>query len=252
MIFLKKKDIAVKYSAAVLGSVFVLLGIIYNIKSNFTVGTVFAYLLGVILLLYGVLYERLSRALPKWLKCTAVFGYIFVLAFTAAVYICGADDTVDYSEDALIVLGAGIKGETIGSNLQERLDAALEYHKKNPNAVIVVSGGKGNYESITEALAMERYLLQNGVPSDNIIKEERSTSTEENFRYSKELLDGYFAGEYRVAYITNRFHIYRAGCIGEAQGFEGLTHQGAKTPWYTAVPNGLREMLAILKLWIFG
>ncbi len=249
---MKKKDLAVKYSATALGSVFVLLGVIYNIKSNFTVGTVFAYLLGVILLLYGVLYKRLSRALPKWLKYTAVFGYIFVLAFTAAVYICGANDTVTYKEDAVIVLGAGIKGEMIGSNLQERLDTALEYHEMNPNAVIVVSGGKGNYESITEALAMERYLVQNGVPQEKIIKEERSTSTEENFAFSKEILDSHFENGYTAAYITNGFHIYRSGCMGEAQGFGGLTHLGAKTPWYTAVPNGLREMLAILKMWIFG
>lgn len=243
---------AVRYICLALGALLFLSAVLYTVKSNFTVGTGLAYALGIVLLSYGLLYEKISPMLPLWAKLCFVFGLAFVAVFVVSVYACGANDTVTYNEDAVIVLGAGIKGEKIGNNLQERLDTALEYHAKNPNAVIVVSGGKGNYESITEALAMERYLLQNGVPQEKIIKEERSTSTEENFAFSKELLDSRFKDGYTAAYITNGFHIYRAGCLGESQGIQGLTHLSAKTPWYTVIPNGLREMLAILKMWIIG
>ncbi len=243
---------AVRYICLALGTLLLLSGVLYTVKSNFTVGTGLAYALGIALLAYGVFHNELSGLLPAWLKALCLFGLVFTAVFAVSVYICGADDTVTYKEDAVIVLGAGIKGEKIGNNLQNRLDTALEYHKKNPNAVIVVSGGKGPYEDITEALAMERYLLQNGVPQEKIIKEERSTSTEENFAFSKEVLDSHFENGYTAAYITNGFHIYRAGCMGEAQGIEGLTHLSAETPWYTVIPNGLREMLAILKMWIIG
>lgn len=243
---------AAKYICLALGTLLLLSAVLYTVKSNFTVGTGLAYALGTLLLAYGLLYGRISTVLPLWAKLCFAFVLAFVAVFVISVYICGANDTVNYREDAVIVLGAGVKGEKIGSNLQERLDTALEYHEKNPNAVIVVSGGKGNYETISEALAMERYLLQNGVPQDKIIKEDRSTSTEENFAFSKKILDSHFEREYTAAYITNGFHIYRAGCLGKAQGIEGLTHLSAKTPWYTIVPNGLREMLAILKIWIFG
>lgn len=242
----------VRYICLALGVILFLSGVLYTVKSNFTVGTGLTYALGIVLIAYGVFHPRLSCLLPTWVKVLCLLGLVFTAVFTVSVYICGARDTVSYKEDAVIVLGAGIKGEKIGSNLQERLDTALEYHKKNPNAVIVVSGGKGDYEDITEALAMERYLLQNGVPQERIIKEERSTSTEENFAFSKQILDSHFENGYTAAYITNGFHIYRAGCLGEAQGLGELTHLGAETPWFTVIPNGLREMLAILKMWIIG
>ena len=151
-----KKETVAKYLSIALGAVFVVLGILYNLKSNFTVGTVFSYLLGLILLAYGIFHKSLSRKIPNWIKYIAVFGYIFVLTFTASLYICGNNDNVDYKEDAIIVLGAGIKGEKIGTNLQKRLDTVIGYHHKNPDAVIVVSGGQGPYEDISEALAMER------------------------------------------------------------------------------------------------
>lgn len=245
-----KKQLAVKYTAVAVGAAFVFFGVLYNFTSNFTVGTVFSYLLGAASLVYGVFHKKLSQKLPKWLKAFFVFCYAFVIVFAASVYICGNSDNVTYDEDALIVLGAGIKGEKIGTNLQKRLDTAVEYYEKNPDCIIVVSGGQGPYEDITEALAMERYLLSCGVPQDRIIKEERSTSTEENFAFSKTILDGYFDGEYTVAYITNGYHIYRAGLVAENVGFGELAHIHAETPWYTAVPNGLREVLGILKTWI--
>ncbi len=250
---MSKKELTVKYSSIVFGAIFIALGILYNLKSNFTVGTVFSYFLGLVLLLYGIFYKKLSKKVPNWLKYIVVFGYVFVLLFTASIYICGNSDNVDYKEDAIIVLGAGIKGEKIGTNLQKRLDTAIDYHKENPNAVIVVSGGQGPYEDISEALAMERYLVSNGVPQNQIIKEDRSTSTRENFEFSKKLIDLRFGeGEYKAAYITNGYHIYRASLVAESVGFDGITHIHAETPWYTAIPNGLREILAIMKTWLIG
>lgn len=242
-----------KYCSIAFGTIFIALAILYNLKSNFTVGTVFSYILGFVLLLYGIFYKKLSKKLPNWLKYIVVFGYVFVLTFTASLYICGNSDNVDYKEDAIIVLGAGIKGERIGTNLQKRLDTAIEYHKENQEAVIVVSGGQGPYEDISEALAMERYLIANGIPQDKIIKEDRSTSTKENFEFSKKLLDLRFGeGKYKAAYITNGYHIYRAGLVAEDVGFNGMNHIHAETPWYTAIPNGLREVLAVMKTWLIG
>ena len=253
MIFLNKKEKIVKYCSIAFGTIFIALAILYNLKSNFTVGTVFSYILGFVLLLYGIFHKKLSKKLPNWLKYIVVFGYVFVLTFTASLYICGNSDNVDYKEDAIIVLGAGIKGERIGTNLQKRLDTAIEYHKENQEAVIVVSGVQGPYEDISQALAMERYLIANGIPQDKIIKEDRSTSTKENFEFSKKLLDLRFGeGKYKAAYITNGYHIYRAGLVAEDVGFNGMTHIHAETPWYTAIPNGLREVLAVMKTWLIG
>lgn len=244
-----KMQAVFKYTEIALGAVLLLFGT----ATKFTVGSAAAILLGLLLFVYGIFHKRLCEKLPKWLKIAFAFGYIFIFVFVLAVFACGRSDTADHTEDAVIVLGSGIKGEQIGANLQGRLDKAIEYHRKNPEAVIVVSGGKGPHEDITEALAMERYLVSKGVSEDIIIKEENSTSTYENFIFSKKLLDAYFgSGEYRIAYVTSEYHIYRAGLIASEAGYEDFSHMCSATQWYTAVSNGLREMLAILKTWVFG
>ncbi len=75
---------------------------------------------------------------------------------------------------------------------------------------------------------MERYLTEHGIPKEKILKEDRSTSTEENFEFSKEILDSCFEDDYTIAYITNDFHTYRSGCRAKAVGFSSVTHYGAK------------------------
>ena len=50
-----------------------------------------------------------------------------------------------------------------------RLGKAVDANR-NYKAIIIVSGGQGPQEDITEALAMERYLKNKGIPQERIIK----------------------------------------------------------------------------------
>lgn len=214
--------------------------------ANFNVGTICAYVLAAMLILFGLFVPRL----PKWLKVT--FPILTAVGFSCvlALIVGGSVDNVTYSEDALIVLGAGIRGDRPSYSLRVRLDGAVGYHEKNPEALIVVSGGQGPYEDYTEAYVMEKYLISRGVDPSVIIKEERSTSTKENFEFSAEILEEILGEDYSAAYVTNSFHIYRAGCYAKQTGLESVTHLHGKTHPLTALPDGMRECLAILKLWI--
>ena len=82
---------------------------------------------------------------------------------------------VQYDEDAIIVLGAGIRGEQVTRILANRLNTAIEYHKKNPSAKIIVTGdqGQGRREFIPESLAMKRYLIAIGIPEEIIFEENK-------------------------------------------------------------------------------
>ena len=115
--------------------------------------------------------------------------------------------------------------------------------------MIVVSGGRGPQEEVTEASAMERYLMDKGISKQRIVKEERATSTYENFKFSREILDKHFKGAYTCVFVTSDFHLYRARSIGAAADLEakGL---GAKTDWYNLPPSYLRESLAVVKFWM--
>jgi uncharacterized SAM-binding protein YcdF (DUF218 family) len=131
------------------------------------------------------------------------------------------------------------------------LDKAIAYSQRNPRALIIVSGAQGPQESITEALAMERYLINHGVAPERIIKEESATSTYENMMFSKELLDGILANPYTAVVITNDFHIYRASQMAKKTGLNA-THLHAKIDWYAIPQNYLRECLAVVKFWVIG
>jgi uncharacterized SAM-binding protein YcdF (DUF218 family) len=231
----------------VIGGIFFLNGALLLMFTNANVGYFAIILLGLMLIAGGIFYRRI----PAWIKTVCITGMVLWFGFSFFLYGYGWTDTVDYQEDAVVVLGAGIRGEKLGRVLKDRLDCALEYHRKNPNAVIVVTGGQGPQEDIPEGLAMERYLLQNGVPQDRIIKEDRSTSTYENFANAKDLLDEHFSAEYTVAFISNDFHIFRAGSLARQVGYNDVSHLHNTTLWYTVLPAGLRECLAVVKFWIF-
>ena len=92
---------------------------------------------------------------------------------------------------------------------------------------------------------MERYLVAHGVPKEKIIKEQRSTSTEENLQFSKAMLTDILSEKYRTVLITNDFHVYRACRLAEQLGYANIAHVHAGTTWYMVIPNGIRECLAI-------
>ena len=187
----------------------------------------------------------------RWVHRVFLAGVSYLLVVSLFLAFYGNNDTANCKEDALIVLGAAVHGETVSVPLKYRLDRAVEYGRKNPNAVIIVSGGQGSQEMVTEAFAMEQYLKNAGV-TNPIIKEEKATSTYENFLYSKEILDEQFSGEYKVAFVTNDFHIYRSERTAQRAGLSEVTGVHGETAWYNIIHNYLRESLAVTKLWILG
>jgi uncharacterized SAM-binding protein YcdF (DUF218 family) len=166
--------------------------------------------------------------------------------FATFIAAYGNGDNAGYDEDVVIVLGAGIQGETVSGKLVKRLDETAAYYNRNPEAVIIVCGGQGPQEDITEALAMERYLTNKGIPKERILKEDRSTSTDENFAYAKTILDSRFPQGFSSVLITSDFHVYRAVKSAGQAGIPAK-HIGARTNWYTAPADYLREMFAIIK-----
>lgn len=217
--------------------------------ANFNSGVIFTAVVGLAVILYGFFLNKLRKL--RWLNYIIVGVMIFGCCLITFIVVYGKWDNVTYDEDALIVLGAAVNGESVTYPLYTRLERAVAYHGQNPEAVIVVSGGQGFQESITEALAMERYLLGRGVPEDRILKEEQATSTYENFKYSKELLDERFAGGYKIALVTNDFHVFRATRVAKSLGLNA-THCQSPILWHTIPTNYLRECAAVLKELLIG
>ena len=231
-----------------LGIAITLNGVVLFMIANFNLGNLLTLLLGVILTAGVIFFEKI----PKYIKLTVAIPLTVAVALSSFLAIYGVSDNVTYKEDALVVLGAGINGKRITYVLADRLDRAVEYSRENPDALIVVSGGQGPGEDISEADAMYGYLTSKGVPEDRIIKEDKSTSTYENFKFSKAIMDEILGKDYKVAYVTNEYHIYRAGGIARNAGLSTPRHLHSTTRWYSVLPGLLRECLAVMKFWVFG
>ena len=201
--------------------------------------------LSVVILLYAAFYHKIPRKLHIATWITAAIPVIFV--FFLMIY--GNISHVDYTEDVVIVLGAGLHNGQVGDHLALRLNTALDYLSRNPQAIVIVCGGLGQGQPVTEAEAMARYLIARGVPPENILLEDRSTNTYENLAFAKTILTDHFPDGFSAALVTNDFHIFRATNLAQQNGINA-NPMGAPTPWYSLTVNYLREMLAIVNMWI--
>jgi uncharacterized SAM-binding protein YcdF (DUF218 family) len=159
---------------------------------------------------------------------------IATIGFAIFLGVYGGRDTVKYDEEVAIVLGAEIFCSHDGDAqpsvvLQQRLEKAVEYHKKNPTAKIIVSGGNEKDVCDTEAAVMKKYLIEHNVPEDVVLVEDHATSTTENFELSRKIMQE--QGLTRAVIITSRSHMFRAANTAQRVGISAR-HLAAAEPWY--------------------
>ncbi|WP_257215791.1 YdcF family protein [Fredinandcohnia onubensis] len=148
--------------------------------------------------------------------------------------------------DYLIILGAKVNGEIPSLALQYRIEAAAEYAKENENTILIASGGMGPGEDITEAEAMRRVLVEKGISESRIYLEDRSTSTYENIKFSKEFIP---KDAKLGIVVTNDYHLYRSVQIAKDANLK-VNGLPAKTPRITLVKAYGREYLSVTKYYI--
>lgn len=199
-------------------------------------------------------YHIQKNNLLLWKRVEQVALGVFLVSIAVFVCIVGMlvsegkkkpSDNADY----VIVLGAHVFGERMSANLRYRVEAACEYLKENPDTKAVLSGGKGTGEDITEAEAMHRYLVKEGISPERLLLEETSVNTDENIENSAKLIQD--KGK-KVILVSNDFHIYRAKAIAKKQGYQNVEGIGAKTHIYSVPNSYVREAAAVIKYKLCG
>ncbi|MCR4723910.1 MAG: YdcF family protein [Clostridia bacterium] len=191
-----------------------------------------------------MLVESLAGTLTAYLEC--------VLLGTVVMGIAAAKHRPERDKDYMIILGCGMKDDgTPTALLQGRVDKALEFAKQQEEEtgkalVFVPSGGQGADEPLSEAACMKNYLMEQGVPKERILCEDRSTSTETNFRNSLELIRAHSSlDDPQIAFATTNYHVFRSGMIASQQGVkaEGV---GSRTKRYFWINAFVREFIATM------
>ena len=143
--------------------------------------------------------------------------------------------------DYVVVLGAGLIGERVTPLLASRITKGIKVYKANPGSKLIMSGGQGPDEVVSEAFAMKNYALEQGVDERDIIMEDKSTSTEENIIFSKRFIPE----DKRFAIVTNYYHVYRALVQARTLGYRCIGY-GAPTKFYFSLNAFIREFIGYL------
>ncbi|WP_410565524.1 YdcF family protein [Amycolatopsis sp. cmx-4-61] len=169
------------------------------------------------------------------------FGFLFLSLLVYSVVYSRLGRRSGF--DAVIVLGCGLAGERVPPLLAGRLDRAIRLQEREAKPpLLVVSGGRGAGETVTEAEAMQAYLRDRGVPEDRIVREDQAETTEENLRFSAELLP---ADARRVVVVTSNYHVFRAAVECRRLGLP-FHATGSPTARYFLPSALLREFAALI------
>ncbi len=213
--------------------------------------------IGAVILLFG-LADAIKARFPKTAKTVRILLRIGVCVVLLAaigtgiwVGICaGGED--DPKADFVIVLGAGVNGDVPSKSLSERLDATQAYLERYPDAIAILSGGQGDGENISEALCMYRWLTERGIAPERLRLEERASNTEENIRYSLELIEREFGARPKTAaVVSSSYHLARASLLAKEAGLDMLgVPASTDNPIYFC-QMFLREIVGVWYTWVF-
>ena len=154
---------------------------------------------------------------------------------------------------AALVLGAAVLGDEPSPVLIERLRHAEELYRSGNVGKIVVTGGLSPEDDLSEAVASRNWLRAEGVPEADIVLEDRSRTTFENFALAKPILEQ--AGIRDVLIVSDPLHMRRAKLIADRTGISAdssPTRTSLYRSWDTVIPFLAREVWFMGQYLVFG
>lgn len=163
----------------------------------------------------------------------------------------------------MVIFGCQMRRDGPSILLRDRLDTALAYWEEHPDIKIVVTGGKGDDEHVSEARGMYDYLTAHGVDGANIYMEDKSRNTWQNINNTFALMEreGWELTD-DVLLVSSGFHLARIELLwnrARVQALRGETYGGQYVSTLaapvshapSAVQMFFREPLALVKSFLF-
>lgn len=213
--------VAIPFAAA--GLLFIGIRMGYNFIGYMLLAVAAASVFFMLMKMLSKKHERAARILNR-LAVYVIILFSFALVVTVTMIASEADTGDNSGADYAVVLGAGVRGTTPSASLYARMKAALEYANGNPETVLILSGGQGRGESVSEARCMYDWLISRGVAPERLIMEDRAASTKENLEFSRAIIlerEPDFSG--KVCVVSEGYHIARGKLYATLAGFERVT-----------------------------
>ena len=236
IVLIKKEGFAPRHLLGIIIAVLALIGLLGS-------QTIYLYTYK---LLVGKDQMVIKKLIDIVVNVTLTYFYTLIIA-SLYCNLRAAKHVPKYDKDFVIILGCRVRKDgSLTPLLKGRVDKAIEFannqYKNTKKKIIYVpSGGKGSDECIAEAKAIEKYLIEKGIEKDRIIVEDKSTSTEENMKFSKDKIFK-VKKDPNITIATTNYHVFRSLVIANNHGLkcEGI---GSKTIWYYYTNALIREFV---------
>jgi len=168
-----------------------------------------------------------------------IFGINLYVTMSTSKQIIKESDYTKLSDiDCIIILGAGIWGDSPSPMLEDRLLEGIDLYQKNISNKIIMSGDHGKKE-YDEVNIMKDFAIEKGIQSENIFMDHAGFSTYESIYRAKEIFEAK-----KVVIITQKYHLYRALYIAKELGIEAYGVGADPRKYVGATYREIREILA--------
>ena len=185
------------------------------------------------------------KKIIKYIITTILTGIIIICLISLYVKISTKSKILELKDlkkiqdiDCIIVLGAGVNGNSPSKMLKDRLDASLKLYEKQIAPKIIMSGDHKE-EDYNEVKVMKTYAIENDIQSENIFMDHAGLSTYDSIYRAKEIFKAK-----KVVIVTQEYHLYRALYIADALGLEAYGYSATTRKYYGDLKREIREILA--------
>jgi uncharacterized SAM-binding protein YcdF (DUF218 family) len=162
------------------------------------------------------------------LALAAIAGGVLVLAWTSyRIWDVGQQDDRQKA-DAIVVLGAAQYNGRLSAILRARLEHAIDLYEAGYAPYLVVTGGKADGDTTTEAASARAFAIQRGVPAKAILAEDQGRTTLESLQGAAAVMR-----DHRLAtavFVSDRSHMLRVLRIARDQGIVSYGSPTATSP----------------------
>ena len=193
-----------------------------------------------------------GKVLLLILNCALCFG-LLVFGITELVILNASRGSPEVKQPYIVVLGAKVRDDGPSVSLWDRINAAADYLKAHEDTIAIVSGGQGEDEPITEAQCMHDELVKLGIDESRIWMEDKATSTDENMRFSLDLIEEKTGTRpEKLAILSSEYHLYRSSLMAKKLGIEFVGVPAKTSRLSQLVNHAMREVAGVWHFYIFG
>ena len=202
--------------------------------------------------LVGLKFPAFAKFTTRIFTVILLLG-LLVVGVTEAIIIRKSFGDPLESVDYVVVLGAKVNKHGPSVSLWDRICGAYEYAEEHPDAILILSGGQGTDEPITEAECMYRELVELGIHPNRLRMEDEATSTWENLKFSLDLIEEETGiRPARIGVLSSEYHLFRASLFAKACDVEFVGIPARTSRWGQRINHFMREVAGVWHYLILG